>query len=519
MSYIKMEHITKCFPGVTALQDVSVSFEKGTVTALCGENGAGKSTLGKILAGIYGDRSYEGNIYIDGQKVCFNNTLDAEAKKIVLVHQELNLIPDMTVEENIFLGSYPLKHGHVNYEKMTALTRELFAELNLSVSPKEIVRNLPAGPQQMVAIAKAIARNPDVIIYDEATSSLTAKEVDSLFAIMAKLKEKGVTQLYVSHKMGEIFEICDRVVILKDGKYINEADTDIIDSNTLVKWMVGRELKNQFPPYDPDKTSEDKVVLEIKDWSVYKNGTAKEDGKKLVDHVSMRVHAGEIVGLYGLMGAGRTSLLSSIFEPGRFKHDGELYVNGVKITTDTAAGSIAAGIGYVTEKRRENGLSLMHSVSDNVLMASWRQYADAMGVLDNLTSADACESMIKELNIKVSDTGSSVNKLSGGNQQKVILAKWLLNHPHILLLDEPTRGIDVNSKKEIYMLLRKLADSGIGILLVSSEIPEVIGTCDRMFVLKDGKITGEISRRELEENKNAEETILSYAIKEGGEGR
>lgn len=507
MNFIRMEHITKQFPGVVALKDVSVQFEKGTITALCGENGAGKSTLGKVLAGIYPHKSYEGKIYVDDRLMDFRNTLDAEKEKIVLVHQELNLIPDLTVEENVFLGDFPVKHGHVDYDTMTKRTLEIFEELEIQINPKEIVRNLSTSLQQMVEITKAIARDPEVIIFDESTSSLTAKEIRVFFAIMRKLKAKGVTILYVSHKLEEIFEICDRVIILKDGAYVNEADVGAIDKDTLITWMVGHEMSGQFPPHDKNLVQSDRVLMEVKDWTVYKTGTAKSDQIKTVDGISFRVCAGEVVGLYGLMGAGRTRLLNSIFDREHYLSDGKLFINGKEVTSRTASGAIRNGLGYVTEDRRKTGLCLIHSVSDNILLASLRNYANALGIISDKSGAAARQNMVERLNIKVADVNSSVAKLSGGNQQKVIFAKWLLNNPHVLLLDEPTRGIDVGAKKEIYSILRKLSENGVGIVLVSSEIPEVMGVSDRILVIKNGKIVADIDREDA-----TEELLLKNAI-------
>ncbi|MDY3619424.1 sugar ABC transporter ATP-binding protein [Agathobaculum sp.] len=507
MSHIKMEHITKQFPGVVALNDVSVEFEEGTITALCGENGAGKSTLGKVLAGIYDHKSYDGAIYIRGRQVYFRNTLDAEKEKIVLVHQELNLIPDLTVEENVFLGDYPVKFGHVDYDEMTRRTLEIFKELEIQIDPKETVRNLSTSLQQMVEITKAIARDPEVVIFDEATSSLAAKEIHTLFAIMRKLKAKGVTILYVSHKLEEIFEVCDRVVILKDGSYVNEAPVAEIDRDKLITWMVGHSMSDQFPPHDKDLVQRDKVLFEVRNWNVYKTGTNKADQIKTVDNLSFHVCAGEVVGLYGLMGAGRTRLLNSMFDSERYQHDGQIFVNGKEVKNHTALDSIKCGLGYVTEDRRKTGLCLIHSVSENILLASLRNYANRVGCISDKKGTAAQDEMVKKLGIKVADINSSVAKLSGGNQQKVIFAKWLLNNPHVLLLDEPTRGIDVGAKKEIYSILRKLSEAGVGVVLVSSEIPEVMGVSDRILVVKGGKIAAEIDRSEA-----TEELLLKNAI-------
>ena len=499
-----MEHITKTFPGVVALNDVSVSFERGTITALCGENGAGKSTLGKVLAGIYDHRSCEGSIYVDGKPVHFRNTLDAEKEKIVLVHQELNLISDMTVQENVFLGHYPTVHGHVDYDAIYTRTKAILDELGIWIDPLAKVRSLSTSLQQMVEIAKAIAQEPEAVIFDESTSSLTAKEIETFFSIIRKLKEKNVTILYVSHKLEEIFEICDRVVILKDGAYVNEAPVSEIDRDTLIRWMVGHEMRDQFPPREEDLVRHGETLFEVKNWTVYKTGTSKSDNLKTVDNISFSVAPGEILGLYGLMGAGRTRLLSSLFSRGRYQTEGEVFVQGKPVTGKTPADAIRAGIGYVTEDRRKTGLSLIHSVRDNVLLASLRRYANALGVLSDEKGSEACGKMIERLRIKVANPDSPVAKLSGGNQQKVIFAKWLLNSPRVLLLDEPTRGIDVGAKKEIYSILRSLAKAGVGIVLVSSEIPEVMGVSDRILVIKNGSISLEVK------TEDATDTLLLH---------
>lgn len=499
MNLIDLEHITVAFPGTVALDDISFGIERAQIIALCGENGAGKSTLGKVIAGVYSKRTYMGDLIVRGEKVDFKSTLDAEKAGICMVHQELNLIREMTVAENICLGAFPTKAGLVDRTEMRARAQKIFEELHLDLDPDAKISDLSISQQQMVEIAKSISRNPEVIIFDEATSSLTDKEVDVLFEIMRRLKARGTTMLYVSHKLDEIFRICDRVVILKDGKYVNQANVKEIDKDTLISWMVGRELKDMFAPKTKVLSPDAKPILEVKHWSVYKNANRQE---KIVDDVNLQVRCGEILGIYGLMGAGRTEFVSSIFEGDAVPTSGELYISGQEVHLRSCKDAIAHGLGLVTEDRRKTGLCIIHSIRDNATIASLRQYADAFTLLNDRKQTDAVEQMVKKLSIRLSDMKNAVGKLSGGNQQKVVLSKWLLTDPQILILDEPTRGIDVGAKKEIYAILQQLADAGVAVIVVSSELPEVMGISDRILVMREGTIAGEVAQ------KNADEEML-----------
>ena len=505
MSIIELKDISVTFPGTKALQHISMSVEEGHIVALCGENGAGKSTLAKVIAGVYTKKVYTGEVLVHGKAVDFNNTLDAEAEGICIIHQELNLIPEMTVAENICLGAYPSRLGLVKRKEMTDRAANIFNELQIEIDPNAKISDLSISQQQMVEIAKSISRNPEVIIFDEATSSLTDKEVDILFEIMRRLQSRGTTMLYVSHKLDEIFKICDDVVILKDGQFVNMAPTKDMDKDMLITQMVGRELKDMYAPKTKKRPEGMKPVLDVRNWDVYKTGSRTE---KIVEGASMQVYAGEILGIYGLMGAGRTEFVSSIFEGDDVPTSGELYINGEKVHIKNCKDAINHGIGLVTEDRRKTGLCLIHSIRDNATLASMKQYANKLTLLDDKKQTDAMNSMIPKLSIRLADIFRPVSTLSGGNQQKIVLSKWLLNNPQILILDEPTRGIDVGAKKEIYFILQKLADAGVAVVVISSELPEVMGVSDRILIMREGTITGEVSQKEA-----SEELLAKYAMK------
>lgn len=505
MSFIDLEHISVVFPGTVALDDVSFPIEKGEIIALCGENGAGKSTLGKVIAGVYSKRTYTGSFRVNGQNADFKNTLDAENTGICMVHQELNLIHEMTVAENICLGAFPAKFGLVDRKEIHQRAKKIFEELHLELDPDSKVSELSISQQQMVEIAKSISRNPEMIIFDEATSSLTDKEVDALFEIMRRLKARGTTMLYVSHKLDEIFRICDRVVILKDGKYVNQAEVKEIDKDTLVSWMVGRELKDMFAEKTHAVARSGTPALEVRNWSAYKKTSRKE---KIVNNVNLQVYPGEILGIYGLMGAGRTEFVSSVFEGDAVPTTGELYLDGQKVHLRSCKDSIAHGLGFVTEDRRKTGLCTIHSIRDNATLASTRNYANGLTLLDEKKQTEAVNGMIPKLSIRLSSILFPVSKLSGGNQQKIVLSKWLLTAPKVLILDEPTRGIDVGAKKEIYYILQELADAGVAVIVISSELPEVMGVSDRILVMSEGVITGEVSQKDA-----SEEILVKYAMK------
>lgn len=504
MSFIEFEGITKKFPGTVALDSVSLAIEKGDIVALCGENGAGKSTLGKVLVGVYPYGSYEGTIKIEGQEVKFANTLDAEKAGVVMVHQELNLVDQMTVAENISLGGMPNKAGKIDFAVMDKIAQDALNRLGIEIDPRKKLGDLSISMQQMVEIAKAISRNPHTIIFDEATSSLTSSEVEALFDVMRRLKKEAITMIYVSHKLDEIYQICDSVVILKDGKYINQGKTSEVTKDILISWMIGRKLEDMFAPKTTPEYQQRKPILEIKNWSVYKE---KGSSKKIVCDADFVLKPGEILGIYGLMGAGRTELVSSIFEGDYVPSSGEMFLDGQKVNISTTSDAIKAGIALLTEDRRGTGLITIHSILDNIILASVKNYVGRFFKRDGEKEIAAAETMVDKLKIKLSSLETPVSSLSGGNQQKVVLSKWLLTNPQILILDEPTRGIDVGAKKEIYHILQELADAGVGIIVVSSEVPEVLGISDRIIVMREGQITGEMFIRDA-----TEEVLVRYAM-------
>lgn len=495
----EVKHITKEFQGVKALNDISLELHSGEVTAIIGENGAGKSTLMKILSGVY--TNYEGSLVLDGKELKFNNVRDAQAKGITIIHQELNLIPWLSVQENIFLGrELENKWGLLDQSKMRQKTSELLALLHLNINPEDLVATLKVGQQQLVEIAKALLTEARVIIMDEPTSAISDKEVELLFGIIRELKASGKTIVYISHKLDELFSIADQYVVIRDGNFIAAGKMNTINHDQLIEKMVGREIKfmrklqqNQYK----------EKVLSVKNLSL-NHQVIK--GQQILHGVSFDLHAGEILGLFGLMGAGRTELSEVLFGLHPTRSSAHISVAGVEMTLSSVQDAIQAGIALVPEDRKQNGLIIDHDVQSNL----------SITVLDDLLNGPfldvdkerkLVEQYVIDLAIKTSGAKQLVGNLSGGNQQKIVLAKWLATHPKVLLLDEPTRGIDINAKNEIYKLMFELAEKGIGVLLISSELPELLALSDRILVMSEGKITAEIEGHEATEQK-----ILKAAI-------
>ncbi|MED4784890.1 sugar ABC transporter ATP-binding protein [Brevibacillus choshinensis] len=503
MSVIEIRDISIEFPGVKALRDVTFTVEKGQVVALCGENGAGKSTLGKIIAGVNPFGTYTGAILYEGTELMLASTLEAEKLGIAIVHQELNLFNEMTVAENIFLSHLPNKAGVIHFEGLYKQAKELLDELGIPIQPNARIKDLPVSKRQMVEIAKAVAKKPKVLIFDEATSSLSNHEVSTLYGIMKRLKENGTTMIYVSHKLNEIFDICDAVVVLKDGCYVRSALVKETTKDDIIRWTVGRELIDLYPPRRKAGGSKEEW-LRIEDWSVY---NPSNTAHKLVDRVSLCVKTGEILGIYGLVGAGRTELVDSIFTGRDGNSSGKMYVQNKPIQIKNPAHAIASGIALVTEDRKKSGLVLGLSVEQNLTLASLHKVAKTLGTIDQVKADAYVQRMVQKLAVKVPNVKHLVKNLSGGNQQKVVVGKWLLTDPKLLILDEPTRGIDVGAKAEIYKMIRELADEGIAIIMVSSELPEVLGVSDRIIVMKDGKIAAEIPQELANE-----EALVRYAL-------
>jgi len=503
MPEIQVQNVSIRFPGVKALNDVSFKIESGKVTALCGENGAGKSTLGKILAGVYSYKDYEGSIFIDGEKFRGGSILDAEKKGITIIHQELNLLQKTSVAENIFLNNYPNKLNIVQYDKLYAEAKALLQDMGVDLDPRKKVSDLTVSFRQIVEIAKALAKNPSVLIFDEATSSLGENQVKLLFRIIERLREKHVTMIYVTHKLDEIFHVCDDIIVLKDGAFVWKKPIAEISKHDVVTAMVGRELSQMYPPRRAYKGEEE--VLRVENWNIY--GSRTEDDRIEKD-VSFCLHKGEILGFYGLVGAGRSELMNSIFEgKKRIKSSGDLYIHGEKCTISHTQGAIRKKLSMVPEDRKHYGLNIGLSCRENIALASLKWRSVAMGIIQGTQEVLAVEEMIERLNVKVSHMNRLVNTLSGGNQQKVVLGKWLLTDPEILIMDEPTRGIDVGAKAEIYKILHDLADRGVSVIVVSGELPEILGVCNRVLVMREGIICAE-----FEAEKAAEAEVLRYAV-------
>ena len=484
-----MRNIVKEFPGVRALDGVSFTLEAGEFHSLVGENGAGKSTLMKVLSGVYPHGTYEGDILIDDRVRQFRGIRDSENAGAAIIFQELSLVKELTVGENIFLGKEPSKLGVINWSELYHRTAKLLRDLNLDIDPRVPVGNLGIGQQQLVEIAKALSKEAKILVLDEPTAALTESEVETLFKILRDLKQRGVGMVYISHKLNEVFEMSDRISVLRDGKTVGTHSSVDLTKEKVIELMVGREVGNIFPV--PHHELGD-TVLEVKDLVAYSVDVAN---KRLVDGVSFHVRKGEVLGIAGLMGAGRTELLMSIFGAWQGKYSREIIVEGRRVDLDSPAEAIREGIGFVTEDRKRFGLILDQTILDNMTLAGLKRISGAF--LTNRTKETmAARGPMRSLRVKANSPLTVTGTLSGGNQQKVVLGKWLLTNPKVLFLDEPTRGIDVGAKQEIYAEINKLAEQGLAIVLVSSELPEVLGLSDRVMVLHEGRVTGEFVRKD-----------------------
>jgi len=490
---LEMKNISKSFPGVHALQNVSFSVKPGEVHALMGENGAGKSTLMKILMGIYSPD--EGEIIFEGKKIVVNNPGDALKTGISMIHQELSPVPYMTITENIFLGrEKTFNHTpFVNKKYLNEKTAQLLKEFNMSfLKPTMRLEQLSVAHKQMIEIIKAVSYNSKIIVMDEPTSALSEEEVKELFKTIRRLKQQKVGIIYISHRMEEIFELADRVTVLRDGQYIGTEEISDINIDQLIKMMVGRELTNIFP----------KVEANIKEVALEVKNLTREN---VFSNINFKVHKGEILGIAGLVGAGRSEIMRAIF--GIDPYDsGEIYVEGKKVNINKPADAIAAGIAMVTEDRKELGLVLCRSIRENTILTELKKYCNGP-FIKKAQEKDAVVNITKALAVKMSGINQTVGNLSGGNQQKVVLSKWLLGKPKVLILDEPTRGIDVGAKSEIYKLMGELAQQGIAIIMISSEMLEIMGMSDRIIVIGDGQVKGQFMRNEV-----TQEEILKCAL-------
>ena len=487
--FLEMRAITKSFPGVRALDGVTLSLARGEVHALVGENGAGKSTLMKVLGGVYPHGTYGGEIVVEGAEQRFAGVRDSEAAGVAVIFQELSLVKEMTVGENIFLGREPRRFGVVRWGELYRRAQELLDELQLKVDPRTPVGNLGIGQQQLVEIAKALSQAARILVLDEPTAALTDAEVETLFRILNSLRERGVGMIYISHKLDEVFRISDRVTVLRDGRTVGTEATKNLTEAQVIARMVGREVGDIFPAPTHERG---RVAFEARDMTVEDPNVA---GKRLVKGVSFAVRRGEVLGVAGLMGAGRSDLLMAIFGAHTGRVTGEVLIEGKRVSIRNPAEAIRQGLGFVTEDRKRFGLVLDQTILNNMTLAGLSRLSGRF-VTDVDAEAAAGTRSMKELRVKANSVFTVAGTLSGGNQQKVVLAKWLLTNPKVLFLDEPTRGIDVGAKQEIYALINRLAAEGLAIVLVSSELPEVLGLSDRVVVLHEGRVTGEFARTE-----------------------
>ncbi|MDR8624261.1 sugar ABC transporter ATP-binding protein [Klebsiella pneumoniae] len=487
---LEAEGISKFFPGVKALDNVSLRVRPGTVHALMGENGAGKSTLMKCLIGIY--RPDKGSIRVKGEPVEFTDTMDALRSGISMIHQELNLVPHRRGAENIWRGREPMKYGFVDHGQLTRQTQALLDKLNIRLTADRLVGDLSIAAQQMVEIAKAVSWNADIVIMDEPTSALTEGEVAHLFTIIRDLRAQGKAIIYISHKMDEIFAITDEISVFRDGTWVGSKNTTEFTRQSLITQMVGRELTQLFPKFNNTIGEEVLTVRNLTRQGVFHD-------------VSFSVRRGEILGVAGLVGAGRSEVMESLFGMERFD-SGEVLIDGAPVTIDSPSVAIEKGMALLTEDRKKSGLFLVLSVLENMSIVKMPEYIGKSGFVQHVKMAEDCMEQIRRLNIKTPTMDQIINNLSGGNQQKVLIARWLLAQPKILILDEPTRGIDVGAKAEIYHLISELANRGVAVIMVSSELPEILGMSDRVMVMHEGRITGILEKDEADQ-----ETILSLA--------
>ena len=488
---LQLRGITKTFPGVTALDDVHFSLRKGTVHALCGENGAGKSTLMKILDGIY--QPDAGEIVLDGEAIRIASPIQAREHGIAMIFQELTYVPDLTIAENICLGVWPMKNrGWIDWRQMRRNTENLLHREGLPHSPDTLMRSLSVSDIQMIEIIKAVNHNAEIVIMDEPTSALTGREVDRLFATIKTLKSRGVGVIYITHKLDEIFKIADEVTVIRDGRFIRTLPIDEVTDSMLVELMVGRKIENQFP----------KEAVEIGDELLRIEGLTRNG---VFADINFHLNRGEILGFFGLMGSGRTEIMRCIFglDP---RDGGRILVESEAARNRSVAESVASGFAMLTEDRRRYGVIPMRSVGENTSISSLRRYMKNGRYFKSREEREVRE-MCASMNVKTPSLKTPIASLSGGNQQKVLFARWLLCEPRILILDEPTRGIDVGAKKEIYQLMTGFVRRGNGIIMVSSEMPELIGMCDRVYVLHEGRLTGELPRAEF-----SQPAIMNLAI-------
>jgi putative multiple sugar transport system ATP-binding protein len=492
---LEMRNITKIFPGVKALNNVNLNVRKGEIHALVGENGAGKSTLMKVLSGVYPHGSYEGEIFYNGQEQHFRDISDSEKQGIIIIHQELALVPLLSIAENIFLGNEPAKFGIIDWHVAENRTRELLAKVGLKEDPLTLITNLGVGKQQLVEIAKALSKDVELLILDEPTASLNEKDSDALLALLLEFKAHGISSILISHKLNEVGKVADRITVLRDGATIETLDKQDISEDRIVTSMVGRQLADRFPQREPNIGE---VVFEVKDWVVHHH---IHSDRVVINGINLNVRRGEVVGIAGLMGAGRTEFAMSVFGKAYGRHiSGEVFIKGKPVDVSTINKAIDNGIAYVTEDRKTYGLNLIDHIKHNTTIANLDGVSNS-GVLDDMAELKVANEYRRKTNIRSSSIYQKTGNLSGGNQQKVVLSKWLFANPDLLILDEPTRGIDVGAKYEIYTIINQLVSEGKSVLMISSEMPELLGVCDRIYVMNQGRLVGEMPASEASQEK------------------
>lgn len=500
---LKTQNIIKDFPGVRALDEVSLKIREGDIHALCGENGAGKSTLIKVLSGVHPAGSYSGEIFLNGDKVSFDNIEEAEKNGIAVIHQELTLFEELDITENIFMGNEISNNGVIDWNKMYSQTYKWIEKLKLgSVKPTTKIKNLGMGKQQLIEIAKALQKNSRILILDEPTASLTDSEVDLLMSILKELKAEGITCIYISHKLKEVFEIADYISVLRDGKHIGGDTKENLDEEKVVQMMVGRSIDKMYPV----KTNKiDGEILKVENLNLI------QENKKRLKNISFSLNKGEILGFFGLIGAGRTEIANSIFGYTSGEKTGDIYLDGQKLDINSPKEALNNGIALVSEDRKKFGIIPSMSVKENISISFLKEFEENFIIEENSEIIKTSE-LVDKLNVKTPSLNTKVVSLSGGNQQKVILAKNILETPKVLIMDEPTRGIDVGAKQEIYNLMNDFAENNMGIIMISSELPEILGMSDRILVVSEGQIVKEFDNKN---NDITQEQIMSYAT--GGE--
>ncbi|CZR01845.1 putative multiple sugar transport system ATP-binding protein [Trichococcus flocculiformis] len=487
---LEMRNIVKEFSGIRALSDVNLKIERGEIHALCGENGAGKSTLMNVLSGLYPYGSYEGDIVYNGETCKFKNLKDSENEGIVIIHQELALSPYLSVSENIFLGNEQAKHGIIDWDLTEKKTTNLLKTVGLRVNPNTLVSQIGVGQQQLVEIAKAFSKSVRLLILDEPTAALNEEESANLLELIKEFRRQGITSIIISHKLNEIVNVADRITILRDGKTIETLEKEAINEERIIRGMVGRDLTNRYPERHPNLGD---VYFEVKDWTVHHPIDAH---RVMNDKINFKIRKGEIVGIAGLMGAGRTEFAMSVFGRSYGSNiSGKVFKEGQEISVKDVPAAIENGLAYVSEDRKALGLNLLMDIRENTTIASLGKISK-QGVLDKEKEVQIAEEYRKKMRTKTNSIYQKVSSLSGGNQQKVVLAKWLMTEPDVLFLDEPTRGIDVGAKYEIYTIIEEMAAAGKCVCIISSELPEILGMCDRIYTMNDGKFTGEVLRKD-----------------------